>query len=197
MMKRILIAGWFASVASLALGDIAAGTQLIYHGPLTDGTEVYSYDLKVTITGADAWTVAGGPAVGQPWITLSGGTFYQNPINDSNPPDPLYFPFVPDSQWTSFYTTPLGVNPGFTFGPDDRPTELIADWFLMPDGNDYPGYFTIARFTIIPESPHWTATVDMQIGGRADGVISFTQTLPEPSGLSLLALAGAAWRRRR
>lgn len=182
----------------------------VHEGYLSGGpTYVYSYDLHVTITGADAWSDAGGLTQGDPWITLTGGTFYQNVMNDSNPPDTTIIEFYPESNWTSFYTTHLGypntaatgVSPGFTFGPNDQPTELIADWYWPDDGLNYAGTFTIARFTIIEDVPGVPAVahINMQVGSRASGTIPFETTIytPEPAGLALLAFGGLILLRRR
>jgi hypothetical protein len=214
MLKTLFVATAVVAVASLASAGITASVADYYEGPLPSaGTYVYSFDLQVTVTGNDAWTVAGGPVVGVPWITATNATFYQDPMNDTNPPNPAFFVMVPDSQYTSFYTTHLGypsplapagqpgVSPGFAFGPADTPTALNADWFWTPDGNYYPGTFTIARFTAIIDDGYDQATldIDMLVGSLAVAPFSFewTRVIPEPASLTLLALGGLALIRRR
>jgi hypothetical protein len=184
-MFRQLLAGTLTLlVAALANGSLTPHVEPVYEGYLSDGTTyIYSFDLRVSVPEGDAWTVAGNPSVGEPWNKLHGGTFYQHTY-DANPPDPSFCDFPPcDYYYTSFYTTHLGwpntpdqgLSPGFAFGPGDEPTALRADWFCVPDGNDYPGDFTIARFTVIPDDPNWWCTeIDMLVGSREGGVIPFT-----------------------
>ena len=142
---------------------LSASLILFSYGTLSTGQEYASYDLQVTVTGGDAWTVAGG----DPWAIVTGGTFYQDPNHDYVPPDPWY----PDSEFTSFYTTHLCypntadacVSPGFAYGPYDTPTTLNAYWFWTPDGNFYPGTFTIARLTVLPDSPEWCWCLEINV----------------------------------
>jgi hypothetical protein len=175
VFPKLLVVAAFFGVTAIASAGITVSVVPYYEGPLPSaGTYVYSYDLQVTVTGDDAWSVAGGVHVGTPWISVYGGTFYQAPVNDANPPNPLFFAYFPDSEFTSFYTTHLGypniegtspgVSPGFAFGPADTPTALVANWFLTPDGNNYPGTFTIARFTVIPDGPDWCGEVHVLVG---------------------------------
>jgi hypothetical protein len=182
MLKRLAVTTSVLVAGVAAHADISAYVEPVYEGFLTEypDTYVFCYDLMVEITGEDAWVVAGGPTVTEPWIHLYGGVFFQHPMGV---PDPRLFWRYPDLRYTSFYTThlgwpntaELGVMPGFAFGPADTPTTLNADWFWTPDGNDYPGDFTIARFTVIPDDPNvWCAEIDMQIGSRECGVSPFT-----------------------
>jgi hypothetical protein len=173
MFRKSIAAILLGAVATVAGAGITADLALYSCGVLSDGvTRYYSYDLQVTVTGDDAWTVAGAMTVGEPWCTVTGGTFYQDPDNDGNPPDPALFQSYPDSEFTSFYTThtlwpntdSLSPPPGFAYGPNDTDTELEADWYWMIDGRYYPGTFTIARFTVLPTEDDCVCVVDMQIG---------------------------------
>ena len=209
MLKKLLATTSVLVFVAVAGADITGSVVGPSVNVLTTGDTAYTWDLQVTVTGSDAWTVAGGPAVGVPWINLTGGTFYQDPANDTNPPNPNFFAYFPDSEFTSFYTTHLGypntadvgVSPGFAYGPDDLPTSLNADWFWTPDGNDYAGTYSIARFSIIEDTPGAvaTGTIDMLVGSRELGVVPFSTTVytPEPGSLVLLALGGLALIRRR
>jgi hypothetical protein len=211
MLKKLFVATAMVAVVSVASAGITASVVPVSEGALINppniGVAYSSWDLQVTVTGDDAWTVAGGLVVGAPFVTLTGGTFYQNGFNDTNPPNPVFFtvPGFEDSQWTSFYTTHLGypnvagvgVSPGFAYGPVETPTSLAADWFWTPDGNYYPGTFTIARMTVLPTEDNWLGTVDMLVGSLAVAPFQFTATFPEPGGLVLLALGGLALIRRR
>jgi len=173
MFTKLLVATSILAVAAVASAEITdVWVEPVYDGYLSDGTTfVYSFDLKVEITGEDAWIIAGGTSVGEPWVTVDGGNLYQSPVNDSNPPNPAFFDLEPDSRYTSFYTTHLGwpntedvgTGPSFAFGPADTCNSLTADWFLSPDGNDYPGRFTIGRFTVVPHTPQTWVTVGVQV----------------------------------
>lgn len=214
MFKRVLISTVLLFGVAAAGAGISAGVVPVYGGFLSDGTtRIYSYDLRVTVDENDAWTCAGGAEIGVPWVTVTGGTFYQNAVNDSNPIYPALIEFVPDSQWSSFYTThrgypntaEQGAPASFALGPVDTPTALTADWFCLPDGNCYPGTFTIARFTVIPTVDSGAgcyATVDVQIGASVSGGNVFhyhheVLSVPEPGGLALLALSVFVVSRRR
>jgi hypothetical protein len=216
MFGKLLWPTSILAVAAAASADISPHVEPVYEGFLTEypTTYVYSYDLKVAVPEGDAWTVAGGPAVGEPWIRLYGGVFFQHPMGSDGPPDPDDFPQFPDLRYDTFYTSPLCwpnvedpswpcFGCGFAYGPISEPTQLIADWFWTPDGNDYPGDFTIARFTVIAPPDAGPATtyaeISVQVGSLETPPLLFQTTygIPEPGSLALLALGGLALLRRR
>ncbi len=206
MFHRIVCATLMCAVVSAANADISLHVESRYEGFLSDETTyVYSYDLMVEVTGDDRWQTAGGLHVGVPWITLEGGSFYQHPLCDTNPANPDLFAEFPDSEYTSFYTTPasypdiaeMGDSPSFAYGPADTPEALCADWFRTPEPPPYqPGDFTIARFSIVPDNGEWSAVIDMQ-AGSLEGMVPFYYAMPEPGSLSLLALGALVSLRRR
>jgi hypothetical protein len=201
--------------AAPAVAEISAiHLEPVYEGFLIEypDTYVFSYDLMVEITGEDAWIAAGGLVVGAPWAWLDGGVFFQHPYAPSPPgpwpplgPDLDLFRQHPDVGYDSFYTTHLGwpntphqgVGPGFAFGPADTETKLIADWFWTPDGHFYPGDFTIARLTVIPDGEGWWLEGAVQVGSIETPLEPFYFGVAEPGSLALLALAGTVLLRRR
>jgi len=217
VLTKLLVA-----VSILAAGVVASGeitdVQMVpvYQGiigdPATPEMWVDVHDLVVTIAGNDAWTVAGGAAVGVPWATCDAyGLFFQHAKGGTCQPNLLWFHFFPAVEWDTFYATHLGwpnvetqgVLPGFAYGPieDNIPsTELMADWYSTPDFNYYPGTFTIARVTIAPDDPeNWWVDIAVQVGSLETTPLLFETTygIPEPGSLALLALGGLALFRRR
>jgi len=190
MMKKLL-----ATTAVLALGAAASADISAYLvGPtavtLTAGSAEY-YDVYVSVTNGDDWTVAGMRAT-------TDTDFYQDAMNDGNPPNPAFFGFVPDSEFTSFYTSPADwPNAGYDgaivgiAAMNDGPGVLDADYFDTVNTGD--GDFMVARITILN-------------GGTLAGEFLYasvnnptlqTLILPEPASLALLVLGGLVVARRR
>jgi hypothetical protein len=195
MFKKLVVAASILAGGALANAAITHIQMVpVYQGIISDDltpeTWVDVHDLVVTIEGDDAWAVAGGPQVGVAWATVVGGRFFQHAAGGSTQPNPLFFTVYPALEYDSFYTTHLGwpntpdqgVAPGFAYGPveDNLPTcELNADWFWTPDGNDYPGEFTIARFTVVPCNPQcWGVFVAVQVGSLETAPFEFITCTP-------------------
>ncbi len=188
VLRSILAATCLLACVAGSVGDITGDVLFYAEGNLAEsGDRFLTYRLRVIVTGADTWSVAGGLNVGDPWVVLEGATFYQHPLNDGNPPDLGSFPYFPDSAFTSFYTTHLGypnvqamgVAPDFAYGPADTATALNGYWYLTPDDNDYPGTYVIAQFTVLPDSPEWSGTINMDIGTREVGVVAFSWSIDD------------------
>lgn len=214
MFGKLLAGTSILAVAAIANAAVTNVEMVhVFEGNLCwSGFYVSSWDLMVTIEGDDAWTVGAGPAVGEPWIVIDpvhGGTFFQDPAGGDTPTVPPFPPPCPDLEWDTYYTTHLGwpnvetqgIPPSFAYGPINEPTQLTADWFWTPDGNYYPGTFTIARVTVIPDNPElWWADVTVQVASlETVPPILFTTRfgIPEPASLAPLALGLLALLPRR
>jgi hypothetical protein len=151
--------------------------ELVFEGDVPGESTPYilSYDLVVCIEGDDAWLGAAGLEVGEAWIHIYGpAEFYQHPAGGDTPPDPALFATFPGLQYDTFYTThrgwpnthDQGTSPGFAFGPISEPQRLTADWFWTPDGNFYPGCYTIARVTFLPpaDGEWWCVEYAVRVG---------------------------------
>lgn len=178
-----------------------------FFGNLPDsGTPYYNVRILVNVTdtpgvGPDDWTTTGLTA------SVTGATFYQDAMNDTNPPNSGFFGLVPDSEYTSYYTTPAdypntaftGTAIGFALGPNDTPTSLRADYFDTIDSGN--GLFYIVSITVIPDGPDWSGRVDIEYSAANTGgelfPYGFDIPIPEPGSLALLALGGLALIRRR
>ena len=192
MIKKLLATTAVLALVAAASANISAylGAPVAMNLPQS-GTAVEVYDIHVVVDAGDDWTVGG--------LTCTTTTdFYQDPMNDTNTPNPAFFGMVPDSEYTSYYTTPEfipntanGGSVSFAFGPADGPGMLRADWFDTVDTGG--GDFVVARMTVLA-------------GGALDGTFQYasvqnstlqTLIIPEPASLALLVLGGLVVARRR
>lgn len=209
-MFRLLI----ATIAMLAVATVARGSGTAYIeevrplSPLPDsGLLACTWDIHMVLTdtpsmGSDDWSAAGL------YLSVTGGTFFHDPLYDDNPPNPDNFAASPDSEFTSFYTSP-GDWPNAPYDggivgvatDDDTDLALYTEWFDVIDiGN---GDFVVARVTVIPDD-------QLHPNAHTQGIFRYSVVhseslydlpidvwcIPEPGTFALLLLgAGAALRR--
>ncbi len=147
-----------------ARADIAVNRVVYGVGPLLAGGEEYvNYRILVAVSELDDWTSA------QLSATVTDATFYQSPTGDGNPPDPAGFPAYPDSERTSYYTSPAdypnmsyaGGIVAFNAGPVETTTSLDADWFDVVSTGD--GTFVVVQITVLPGTSAWTGQIDVTV----------------------------------
>lgn len=205
MYARLLMSIAVLNVAVVANGDIAAHYSEVWSGALPgSGLLASQWEIVVTVSDpwgwSDDWTSAGLE------LELAGATFYQDPLNDGNPPNPDWFDGG-DSLYTSFYTSPGDwPNAAYDGGivgiaqDNDTPTMLDTLWFDTIDTGN--GDFVLTRFTVIPDdqqNPDWGGVGEFRYTCQSEdgAVFSMDLWIPEPGALALLALGGAAALRRR
>ena len=215
MLKKLIVTAAVLAIVTAANATISADWGLDSTGVLPDAGDTYfAYRITVDVTdtppddphgytpGPDDWTAAGIE------LSLVGGTFLQV-TGSGNPPDPFFFPFVPDMPFDSYYTGPgtypttdyADPNPVGIASSNDTATFLDTDWFDTVDTGNGDG-LVIAQFTVIPDDPGtWNPDVGLdgllQYAARNSGGTLFEMVIPEPGTLALLALGGLALIRRR
>ena len=172
LVTTILLA--FAAAASAA----EHYAVLISEGNLPESGEYYSqWHIMISLDPGEDWVGAELTAD----IDPGDGLFYQHPFNDPDPPMPMFFPVFPDSEYTSYYTSP-GEWPNTEYQgdivqiglKDDTPPQLWAAWFdqvYVPG----PGDFVIAQITVLPWDPYeWSVEVSVMSQVDPSGWVSDT-----------------------
>ena len=200
-----LVAGAWAdvelSIIEVDNTDVPAGDS--YDGTFFGGTTHFTYDLVADVTGNDDWTIAWSEVYAQ-----GATTFYEHPQEQ-----PYQAPPAPDEgslSYDTYYRSPgnPGAIPTYDYGPTAEWDHLDASWYDLAWMGD--GSFTLMRFTMIvpagtvpiingPGEALATGYLEVNTdnwGGQIFG-LDFTISTPEPSSLSLLALASLAALRRR
>jgi|GEM_PF-1638035 len=164
MLKKSFAIMLACALAVAAGAEITANLVVYDVGPLIEtGEEFVAYRLVVALSETDDWTSA------QISATLTEAVFYQDENSDGNPPDPAAFGDYPDSEFTSYYTSPedypnisyAGDVVGFNAGPTETTTTLDADWFDVVTSSD--GAYVVAQLTVLPGSSAWTGQVDVTV----------------------------------
>lgn len=190
-----------AVAALLAAGRTGAGisTSLV-EIPNGLGPGFLTYDLVVHVSGEDHWTST----------SLHGSVvrakFYHHWGGGNTQPNPHYFPYFPELQWDTFITTPegwpntptQGQPPGCAGLCTMTATQIDISYFDTPPNNG-DGDWVVARISVEPLGPAWQVKLwgaQTTVKGQAT-LYPYSFTVPEPSGLLLLAAsAGLAALRR-
>jgi hypothetical protein len=205
-MKALFVLLSLVSVVAIASADIT--TSMNSSAPWVrtiDGQPAYVFRLRINLTPGDDWTNASifFQQI-HPFLT-----WYQSPSNDGNPPDPSLFGTYPNSQWTSYYTSPAdyptssydGGIVGITSISEGGWT-LDTDWYDSVTGPLGASGAVIGQFTLRSSFGSWTGFVGSatgSVGSAQQGSVPFSYDLyvPEPTTVVLLALGGLSLMRRR
>jgi len=144
----------FSWAALLTASVSAAGNVIVETVPVDIGAPggYFVYRIQITVDPGDEWLGA------ELFLdACEGCTFYQSPCNDQNPPRPQQFGTCPQSQYTTFYTTPgCWPNTGsflncleLTLLEPETPQHLHVLWY--DSGLSSGGPFTIAQVTTLCE----------------------------------------------
>jgi hypothetical protein len=197
-------------VCGLSMSAQAAISARLVQTPVPSGIPNRSeaahdvYDLIVDVTNNDQWYS------GELRVDLTSGQFVYHPSGE-NKPKKSFWTFVPELEYSTFVSSTnfrepviVGQYDPNLGGAAQFQTQLInATWGIEPpaDGTVRDGSWVIARLTVTEGA---TGTLYGTIGSEqvlvnqpfATSSSPWTLPIPEPSSLSLLALAGVFGLRR-
>jgi hypothetical protein len=205
-MRALLVLLSSVSVVAIASADITTSMNSSTPWVRTIGGQTaYVFRLRISLTPDDDWANASITAT----CIHPALTWYQNAANDGNPPDPDLFGTYPDSQWTSYYTSPAdyptspydGAIVGFTSMTEGGWT-LDTDWYDSVTGPLGVSGAVIGQFTLISSmgpASGFVGSATGSVGSVEQGSVPFSYDLyvPEPGTMALLVLGALSLMRRR
>jgi hypothetical protein len=205
-MRALFVLLSLVSAVAIASANITTSMNNTTPMDVTiDGQPAYIFTLRVNLTPDDDWTSASifFQQI-HPFLT-----WYQSPSNDGNPPDPSLFGTYPNSQWTSYYTSPAdyptssydGGIVGITSVSEGGWT-LDTDWYDSVTGPLGVSGAVIGQFTLrssMGPATGYVGSATGSVGSAEQGSVSFSYDLyvPEPGTMALLLLGALSFMRRR